>query len=45
YIKEKILLQNKTDQLIAQIILEAEGQFSKVLNKYTIEDIKNTYYD
>lgn len=39
YIKEQSLIFNKTDQLIAQIISEAEGQFSKVLSKYTIEDI------
>lgn len=42
YIKEQSLIVNKTDQLIAHIITEAESQFSQVLNKYTIEDIKKT---
>ena len=42
YIKEQSLILNKTDQLIAKILTEAESQFSQVLNKYTIEDMKNT---
>lgn len=42
YIKEQTLLINKTDQLIARIITEAESQFSKVLGNYTIEDIMKT---
>lgn len=42
YIKEQSLILNKTDQLIAKILTEAESQFSRVLNKYTIEDMKNT---
>jgi len=42
YIKEQVLLANKTDRLIAQIITEAEIQFSKVLGKYTIADLAAT---
>ncbi|TKC16157.1 RrF2 family transcriptional regulator [Robertmurraya kyonggiensis] len=42
YIKEQRLIINKTDQLIAEIITEAEQQFSTVLNRYTIADIKKT---
>jgi Rrf2 family protein len=42
YIKEQVMIHNKTDQLIANIITEAESQFSKVLKRYTIADLKNT---
>lgn len=42
YIKEQKLIENKTDQLIAQIIDESENEYSKILRKYTIEDVKFT---
>lgn len=42
YIKEQKLIENKTDRLIAQIIVESENEYSKVLRKYTIEDVMNT---
>ncbi|MCR8660126.1 RrF2 family transcriptional regulator [Paenibacillus endoradicis] len=42
YIKEQKLIENKTDQLISQIIVESENEYSKVLRRYTIEDIMLT---
>lgn len=42
YIKEQVLLQNKTDKFIAHIITEAEVQFSHILKKYTIADLAET---
>jgi Rrf2 family protein len=41
YIKEQAVLQNKMDKLIAKIITEAEVQFSQVLGKYTIADLRD----
>ncbi|WP_168735783.1 RrF2 family transcriptional regulator [Cohnella fermenti] len=45
YIKDQVLLQNKTDKLIAKIITDAEVQFSQVLRQYTIEDLRRTLED
>jgi len=42
YIKEQVLLANKTDRFIARIITEAEVQFGQVLGKYTIADMAAT---
>lgn len=43
YIKNPQLIKNNTDRFILEIILESEKEYSKVLRKYTIEDVKRTF--
>lgn len=43
-LKDESLVLNKTDQLMIQILEEAEAEFSKVLFNYTIADVRDTFY-
>ena len=42
-LKDETLNINKTDRLMIQILEEAEAEFSKVLFKYTIADVRDTF--
>lgn len=41
-LKDETLPLTKTDQLMIQILEETEAEFSKVLCKYTIADVRDT---